>query len=148
MPAMAIPGTPGSPGTPSPAGSRGPAGSPTSRPVAPSAPSTGDWPKQATDSIIRLVDNVRDRTTGPAVTAARALVYGSIIAILGLPLFILTLIGSMRLFEHLLLKIGEWQQWAWMTDPMWFVYEVFGTSFLIVGLVLWAKARKPPAVPS
>jgi hypothetical protein len=142
MPAMAIPGTPGSPGT------TGGIGSPSSpsRPTPPSAPTSGDWPRQATDSIIRLVDNVRDRTSGPAVTAARAVVYGSIIAILGLPLFILTLVGAMRLFEHGLLKIGEWQQWTWMTDPMWFVYEVFGTSFVIVGVVLWGKARKSPAV--
>jgi hypothetical protein len=70
-------------------------------PVAPTPPDPGsDWPKQATDSIVRVVDSVRDKTAGPAVTAARGIVYGSILLVLALPLFILLLVGLMRAMER------------------------------------------------
>ena len=44
----------------------------------------GDWPAQAATSIEQLVTTVRDRTTVPALTAARAVVY----ALVGGPLII------------------------------------------------------------
>jgi hypothetical protein len=41
-----------------------------------------EWPAQAADTIVRVVGSVRDKTTGPAVTAARGAVYGLLAAIL------------------------------------------------------------------
>ena len=46
-------------------------------------PARDDWPAQAADTIVRVVGQVRDRTTGPAITAARAVVFGLLAAILG-----------------------------------------------------------------
>lgn len=115
-------------------------------PVAPSPPESSDWPKQATDSIVRVVDSVRDKTAGPAVTAARAVVYGSILALLALPLFILLLVGAMRALERIFIMIGERFQISWLLQPMWLVYLLFGLTFFLVGLRLWARARRPAPV--
>ena len=134
---MATPGTAG-PSTPERA-----------VPVAPSPPEpSADWPKQATDSIIRVVDQVRDKTAGPAVTAARGIVYGSILAILAIPLFLFFLIGSMRAVERGLIMLGESRGWSFLLQPMWLVYLLFGAIFFIVGRRFWARARKPaPTTP-
>ena len=45
-----------------------------------SSSSTGmipaEWPVQAADKIVETIATVRDKTTKPALTAARGLVYG------------------------------------------------------------------------
>jgi hypothetical protein len=137
MPAMATPG------------SAGPSSTERALPVAPSPPDvTSDWPKQATDSIVRVVDSVRDKTAGPAVSAARGIVYGSILVVLALPLFILVLVGAMRALERGLIMIGESRNIPWLLQPMWLVYLLFGLLFFLVGLRFWARARKPaPTTP-
>jgi hypothetical protein len=112
-------------------------------PVAPSTPDTTDWPKQATDSIVKVVDSVRDKTTGPAVRAARAVVYYSILGALALPFFILALIGTMRVAERGLIMLGEKLGWSFLYEPMWLVYLIFGLIFFFTGTWLWRKARQP-----
>lgn len=125
-------------------GSVGPTTTERAVPVAPTPPDpSADWPKQATDSIVRVVDQVRDKTAGPAVTAARGIVYGSILAILALPLFLFLLVGLMRAMERGLIMIGESREWSLLLQPMWLVYLFFGLIFFLVGLRLWARARKP-----
>ena len=52
--------------------------------LVPPPPNTSDWPAQATDTIVNLVDQVRAKTTGPAITVARGLVFGLIVGVLGL----------------------------------------------------------------
>ena len=132
MPAMATPGDPAPPTIER------------AVPVAPAPPEpTADWPKQATDSIVRVVDTVRDKTAGPAVTAARGIVYGSILAVLALPLFLFLLIGAMRAVERGFIMIGESRNIPWLLEPMWLVYLLFGALFFAIGRQRWAKARKP-----
>jgi hypothetical protein len=41
-----------------------------------------DWPAEAADSIERVVQGVRDKTTGPAISAARWTVAGLFAAIM------------------------------------------------------------------
>ena len=133
MPAMALPGRPGGPQTtPSPA-----------RVVAPPAPDATDWPAQATDSILNLVDNVRDKTTGPALTAARAVVYGTIIFLLSIPLGVLLLVGAMRTMEGALLAIGQATGLGFLVDPMYLVYLSFGVALVLASRYLFRKAQKP-----
>jgi hypothetical protein len=110
-------------------------------------PPAPDWPKQATQQIVTVVDSVRDATTGRALTAARFVVYGTVLALLGIPLLVFGLAMVMRLLEHALLKLAEWQQWRWLTDPMWIVYLVFGSIFLFTGLYFWRSANRAAPVP-
>ena len=138
MPAMGFPGTSGS--------TRSARARRDELAAAPAPPPEPDWPKQATQQIVKVVDGVRDATTGRALTAARVVVYGTVLALLGIPLLVFALIMVMRLSEHALLKLGEWRQWTWLHDPMWIVYLVFGTAFLAGGLYLWRSANK--SIPS
>lgn len=119
MPPMALSGDPRSRTTPGPAGP----------PMPPE-----DWPAQATRSIVRTVDSVRDKTTGPAVNAARYLIFGTTIALLAVPVFIVLLIFAGRVTENLLELLG-------LEEPMWLVYLIYGTLFTAAGLVLWRKAH-------
>ena len=134
MPAMAFPGRHGTTrsamSTLSGATSTNPAG------LDPAPPT--DWPKQATTSIVKVVDTVRDKTTGPALSAAQWVVYGTVIALLAVPLLVFLLVGTMRLLEGLLS--------TWLNQPMWIVYLFFGLIFTVAGRLLWGKARNPSPV--
>jgi hypothetical protein len=114
------------------------------RPTEPSASPTpeADWPVQATDTIVRVVDNVRDKTTGPVLNATRWVIYGLVLALLAIPLAVLLLIGLMRGTEGIFLWIGSTFDIAWLHDPIWLVYLLYGAIFTIVGLVLWRKADR------
>jgi hypothetical protein len=111
--------------------------------VSPPAGEPTDWPAQATDSILNLVDNVRDKTTGPALTAARAIVYGTIIFLLAVPLAVMLMLMAMRGMEGILLFIGEKTGWAFLTDPIYLVYLTFGVGFVLASRYLFRKAQKP-----
>ena len=55
-----------------------------------------DWAANTTDQVVRLVDNVKSKTTKPAVMAARGLVFGLLAAFLGLFALVLLLVGTTR----------------------------------------------------
>lgn len=95
------------------------------------ATSEGDWPAQAADTIVRLVGQVRDKTTGPAITAARGIVYGLLAALLGLTAGVLVAIASVRLLDAYLPSsvFGETHTWA--------AHLVLGLVFSAGGLALW-----------
>ncbi len=92
--------------------------------------STPDWPRQATETIVDLVDNVKHKTTEPATKAVRAIVYGIVIVILGVPAVIMLLVGIVHLFNQAAVAVGL---------GVWLVYLVLGLIFTIAGWVLWRK---------
>jgi hypothetical protein len=115
-------------------------GVPTSRdPALAAAGNAADWPVQAADTIERVVGSVRDKTTGPALTVARAIVYGLLGAILGLTALTLFTVGLLRLVN------------AYLPDAlfgrhhMWAAHLVVGLVFCFVGLLLWSRRSKRPA---
>lgn len=92
---------------------------------------TPDWPQQATETIVGMVDNVKYKTTEPATKVVRATVYGIVIAILGVPAVIMAVVGIVHLasqFTNSVLGLG-----------VWLVYLVLGLIFTIAGWVLWRK---------
>lgn len=107
-------------------------------PHAPAAPPVaepdGGWPAQAADKIVDVVDQVRSKTTGPALTAARVLVYGLIIAVLGVVVGVLFIIFAVRLLDELL------------PSGVWLPYLVLGLLFCVAGAVVFRR-RKPPPGP-
>jgi hypothetical protein len=98
-------------------------------------PADRDWPAQAADTIEQVVGTVRDKTTGPAITVARAVVYGTFTALVGTTCLLLLVVGSVRLLDSYLpdAVFGE--------DHMWAAYLILGLVFVIAGAVLWRQRR-------
>lgn len=92
--------------------------------------STPDWPQQATQTIVDLVDNVKYKTTQPATKAVRAIVYGIVIVILGVPAVIMLMVGIVHLLSQASSSVGL---------GVWLVYLVLGVIFTTAGLILWRK---------
>jgi hypothetical protein len=101
------------------------------------APPPGDWAAQAADTIERAVVTVRDRTTGPALTAARAVVYGTFAALVGITALVLATIAAFRLIDNYLPDsvFGDEHTWA--------AYLIVGLVFVVAGAVLWVRRRGP-----
>jgi hypothetical protein len=86
-----------------------------------------DWTTDAADAIDRTVGLLRDRTVEPATAVARAIVYGLIAALIGVPAAVMLLIAVFRL-----LVIAE-QQYVWAS------WCTLGGILLLAGLLLWSK---------
>ena len=97
--------------------------------VPPAAPPS--WPDQATDLIVQTVGTVRDKTTGPAITGARLVVYGTFAVLVAIVAFILVTILLVRVITVYLTGNR-----VWITDL------ALGTIFSAVGILLWSKAAK------
>jgi phosphoglycerol transferase MdoB-like AlkP superfamily enzyme len=97
---------------------------------------TDDWPAQTTDTIVRLVDSVAEKTH-KVTTVARAVVYGLIAAVVGFTALVLLLIASFRFLDVYLpdALFGE--------DHMWAVYLIVGALCAVSGLVLLNLAGRP-----
>lgn len=93
----------------------------------------GDWPAQAADTIVRVVGQVRDRTTGPAITAARMVVYGLLAGILGLICLVLLVIGLVRVLDNYVVGEGN----------TWLAHFIVGALFTLLGALLWSRRRAP-----
>jgi ABC-type nickel/cobalt efflux system permease component RcnA len=100
-------------------------------------PGTGaDWPAQATDLIVRVVGQVRDKTTGPALTLARGLVYGSLATLLGTTIAVLLAIAAVRGLDEAIEGIVD-------SRETWAAHAIVGLVFTLAGLLLWSKRRAP-----
>jgi hypothetical protein len=91
------------------------------------------WTDQATDLIVQTVGTVRDKTTGPAITAGRAIVYGTFAVLVSAVAIVLGLVLVIRLLTAYI-----------PGNRVWVSYLIVGVPLCIAGLVLWGKARKPP----
>ena len=105
--------------TPSPRPTKGPQG------VIPA-----EWPAQAADTIVETIAKVRDRTTKPALLAARGVVYGLVAGVVGIIFAVLAVILLIRVLSYL-------------PGNIWTVYAAFAVIFSAVGLFLLRKAGKP-----
>jgi len=99
-----------------------------------SSPGPDDWPVQAASKVEHLVGQVRDKTTGPAITAARSMVFGTVIFFCAMLLLLLLTIGSFRLIAAASQALFD------RTYP---AYLLFGSLLVIGGLVLWRKRKTP-----
>jgi hypothetical protein len=109
-------------------------------PTGPAA-SGSDWPAQAADTIERVVGTVRDKTTGPAISVARWLVYGTFALFVGLAVLVLTAIAAVRLIDVYLPD-------AWVgEDHSWVAHLIVGVVFSLLGMVLWSRRTAPADEP-
>jgi hypothetical protein len=87
-----------------------------------------DWATRAADSIEKVVVTVRDRTTRPLLLAGRAVVFGVLIAIVGVSMVVLLSIAIVRIVVIL-------------TDRAWVADLILGGLFVIAGFVLLALRK-------
>ena len=95
-----------------------------------------DWPAQAADKIVDTISMVRDKTTRPALVAARGLVYGLLALVVGSIAFLLVITLVVRLYD------------VYVPGNVWPIYAVLGVLFGGAGLVLLKKANAPSASPA
>jgi hypothetical protein len=88
-----------------------------------------DWASQTTESIVRVVGQVRDRTTLPLLTASRGIVFGLLAAIVGVAALVLFLVLTLRVLDIVLPR------------GVWLAYLVLGIVFVIAGAVLMRLRR-------
>jgi hypothetical protein len=79
--------------------------------------------------VVDLVGAVRDRTLGPIMLVARALVYGILVMVLALMATVLLVIA--------LVRVTDWL----VPGEVWSAYLVLGVVFTAVGLVMWSLRR-------
>jgi hypothetical protein len=91
-----------------------------------------DWPVEATRSIVKAVDTVRDKTSGPAITAVAAMVYG-IVALTALTVLTIVLTAATIRGLELLL----WRK-------VWLAYLVLSVLLFVGGLVCWSRRATVP----
>ena len=102
----------------------------------PQPTSGNDWPAQATDAIVNVVGQIRDKTTGPAITVARGIVYGLLAGLLGGMAGVLVAIAMVR-------GLDEAIEEATGSRETWLAHTIIGVVFTTVGLVLWSRRRAP-----
>ncbi len=92
-----------------------------------------DWPVQVADRIEEVVGRVRDTTTGPAITAARTLVYGLVAVIVGVAVIVLAAVAAVRFLDAYLpdAVVGEEHTWA--------AHLLVGLVFTLAGALLWSR---------
>ena len=96
--------------------------------------SGGDSIEAAVARFADLVETVRARTSGPLVTAARALVYGFVIAVAAISAAVLTAVAAVRLLD--IVVPGE----------VWAAHLITSALFGAVGA--WAWSRRRPRAPT
>lgn len=98
-----------------------------------SPPPRHEWPAQAADLVVDVVDRVSSATTGPILTVARGVVYGLAALILGSALLVLVVIALIRGLD------------VAIPGDVWIVYTGLGALFTLVGMFAWSKRRVPAA---
>src|SRR5579864_5662787 len=101
-----------------------------------------DWSVQAADLIETAVVTVRDKTTVPLRTAARAIVYGialSVVAVLTIVLAIVAAVRGLTLVLTPLVGHGPGHH-----HRFWVSYALVGGIFASAGLFLLRKAEAVP----
>ena len=84
-----------------------------------------NWAPDLADTVERVVATVRDKATGKAVTAVRALVFGLLITVLGITSVVLLVILGTKLLQEVL-ATGDF------IEPE----SAVGVSYLVMAAVL------------
>ncbi len=104
----------------------------------PSNPLTDpNWAESTTDQVVQFVDQVKDRTTRPAVMAARGLVFGFLAAFLGVFALIVFLITVTRG-----LQVGILEHFMEQPRAVYTSYLIVGGILSLVGLLLFRKRNQ------
>ena len=92
-----------------------------------------NWAEEMTDTVVRTVDAVRDKTTVPVIYAARGLVFGIVAAFLGVFVLVLVILGLLRGTQALL------DIWVTQARAVYLSYLIVGGAICLAGLVIFRK---------
>ena len=92
-----------------------------------------DWAANTTDQVVRLVDNVRSKTTKPAVMVARGLVFGLLAGFLGVFALVLLWIGITRGLQAAIEPFSN------QSRAVYISYFILGGVLCIAGAILFKK---------
>ncbi len=98
-----------------------------------------NWAANTTDQVVRLVDNVKAKTTKPAVLAARGLVFGLLAIFLGLVALVLTLITFTRGLQALIELFTNHDRAVYLS------YFIVGGILCVIAALLFKKRNAPSA---
>jgi uncharacterized protein YacL len=87
--------------------------------------------ERALDAVDTVVATVNDKAVRPAVVAARGVVFGVVIAVIGIATLVLFCVGFIRVTT----LAGH---------RIWASYIVLGLLFSLIGAVLYARRGLPP----
>jgi len=90
-----------------------------------------EWPGQAADAIVDTIGKVRDRTTKPAIVAARGIVYGILAGVMGLVTMILLITALVRLWD------------VYVPGQVWIIYAIVAIVATIAGTIMLKRASAP-----
>jgi hypothetical protein len=93
-----------------------------------------NWAADLADTVERVVGSVRDKTTKPLVTLTRGLVFGLLVAILGVATVVLLIVMATRGMQELLdqFKVGR-------STAVYVSYLAVGGIFSVAGLLVLRK---------
>jgi hypothetical protein len=94
-----------------------------------------EWPQRATEFVVGAVSTVREKTSGPAISIARMVVYGLLAFFLLLIAIVLLVVGITRVFI------------VYIPLDVWAVYAISGAVWTAVGLGLWIARPRRAAAP-
>ncbi|HUQ62805.1 MAG TPA: hypothetical protein VM121_03520 [Acidimicrobiales bacterium] len=95
-----------------------------------SPPPADDWTVETLDRIDALIEKVRSNSTDRLVRISRYVVFGLLIAIMGITTVVLATIALVRALDEAI------------PEEVWLVYLLLGAIFVLVGAFLWS--RKTP----
>ena len=99
-----------------------------------------NWATEFTQTIVESIDKVRNRTTKPIVMIARGLVFGLLIAFLGVMALVLLLVGLSRGLINLL-------EWPFDHDSaVWMSHLILGSLLVLGGAILMIKRQRKEGV--
>lgn len=90
--------------------------------------SQADWQAKVADTVQDAVETVQDRVVQPLIVAARGLVFGIIIGVMGIVIMIVMCIALIRLLD-----VYVFENHAWAS------YAVLGAILVVVGGLAWTK---------
>ncbi len=95
-----------------------------------------DWVINTSNMIEGVIDRVRDGAVVKLTTLVRAIVYGALLAIVGVTALVLLTIVFVRMLDIYLDYI------AFLPENVWLADFVAGAIFIVLGLFVWSK-RSP-----
>lgn len=93
-----------------------------------------EWSVTAADTVVETIAKVRDKTTRPALVAARFLVYGIVVAVLAVTILVLLIVVGLRMFNN------------WVPGQLWIAYAGLAVIFIAAGLICLRRANRPVAI--